>query len=219
MPSPGGMVDGATRLQPVAPRLVVMTNVASVGRDALLRRLNACCAAARPGTVLVVLRDPELPIRDRVTLGRELRRLTTDTGQRFSVRDRLDIAELLDADGVHLAESSIDGERIRRRVARPWLLSRAWHSLDTAPPRDVDFVLLSPVCATRKTRSAIGLEALALFSATHPAARVCALGGVDASNAASCLQHGAAAVAVMGAVLDVEDCSPLLESLEIRRNT
>jgi thiamine-phosphate pyrophosphorylase len=201
------------------PRLVVMTNVTGAGRDVLLRRLGACCAKSTPGTVLVVLRDPELSIRERLSLGRELRRMTRDTGQRLSVRDRLDLAELLEADGVHLAESSIEGGEIRRRVPKPWLLSRAWHSLKDAPPTDVDIVLLSPVCAPRKTRSAIGLAGLGRFAALHPDARLCALGGVNALNAASCLSHGAAAVAVMGAVLDVEDCSTLLEALEILRRS
>jgi thiamine-phosphate pyrophosphorylase len=209
--------DPGSSPAPTAPRLVVMTNVAWAGRDVMLRRLDACCGRAKPGSVLIVLRDPELSTRERLTLGRELRQVTTEHGQRLSVRDRLDLAELLRADGVHLSESSVDGTLIRQRFERSWSLSRAWHDLDATPPSDHDLLVLSPVCAPRKTKSAIGLPVFADFCAKHANVRVCALGGIDASNAASCLRHGAAAVAVMGAVLDSDDASSLLEALEIHR--
>jgi thiamine-phosphate pyrophosphorylase len=170
----------------------------------------------------VQLRDKSLAARNRLALGRRLISECRGRDQSFVVNDRLDLALLLEADGVHLGEGSV-----APADARTVLPDRAWISIACHDPGavrrpDADAVLLSPIVAPRKGRQALGFDGLrsarrVLASAgdtTLPA--LYALGGVDADSARECLAAGADGVAVIGAGLDGRDPLPLLGALGIR---
>jgi thiamine monophosphate synthase len=86
--------------------------------------------------------------------------------------------------------------------------------------QEVDALLVSPVCAPRKGRAALGLAALGAVGeqlrARNLSCQLYALGGVSAENAAACRTAGAFGVAAIGAAL-AADPLPLLEALELRR--
>ena len=195
------------------PRLIVVSDFTRGPAPALFERLERCLRAARPGSVLVQLREHGLGARDRLALGRSLVALARAHEQRFAVNDRLDLAVLLGADAVHLGESSVPSADARRLLPGAWL-SRAWHAPD-APTDGADALVLSPIFAPRHGRPALGVEALS--RARTGGALLYALGGVGATNAARALESGAAGVAVVGAVLEEDDPSALLWALGIER--
>jgi thiamine-phosphate pyrophosphorylase len=202
---------------PVRPRLIAITDtaVAPVGR--LEGRLAALCAAAVTGSVMIQLRDRELPVRERLELGRRLCAIARQHGQLLAVNDRLDVALLLGADGVHLGESSVEAEDARKLVGPAMMISRACHDPRRAEPRGADAVVLSPVLAARKGNPALGIAVAAEARRAARDALLYALGGVDAEGAARCLAAGFDGVAAIGAVLSRPDPRPLLEALGIVR--
>jgi thiamine-phosphate diphosphorylase len=159
---------------------------------------------------MVQLREHARPARARLALGRELGERCRAHGQWLAVNDRIDLALLLGADGLHLGEKSVDPADARKLWGTRWL-SRAAHDPDQEDLalRGADALVLSPIFAERHARPALGLRP---FSAT-----TYALGGISADNARACLDRGAAGVAVVGAVLGQDDPRPLLEALDIRR--
>jgi thiamine-phosphate pyrophosphorylase len=190
------------------PRLIAISDSARGARDEWLENLEAMLAAARPGSVLVLLRDPQSPIRERLELGRRLRALTRAHGQLLSVSDRLDLAWLLDADAVHLPESGVEtaaAQAFAREYGRRWWLSRACHDAQRLLDARADALLLSPIAEPRKGRPALGVdgvrEAVAL-RARRPAAfgdcALYALGGITRHNAGDMLAAGADGVALIG---------------------
>lgn len=193
------------------PRLIVISDSSRGSREVVLARIERCLAAAREGSVLVQLRDPELPARERLALGRALAALARRHGQAFAVNDRLDLARLLDADALHLGEASVDPADARRILPGAWI-SRAWRGT-AEPPERADALLVAPVFEARHGRSPLGL---AVLGAPHGSAKLYALGGVSAGNARAALEAGADGVAVIGAVLDHDDPLPLLGALGIR---
>lgn len=206
------------QLQGPPPRLIVITDLSVAGSEAaLLRRIGTLAARAAPGTVVVQLRDTCRPARERLAIGRELRRITLQTGQWLAVNDRLDLAVLLEAEWVHLGERSVSVADARSLMGGKVRISRACHDPSRANS-GADAILLSPVIAARKGRDALGPAALARArSAVGAASWVYALGGVSAATAESCLAAGADGVAVIGAALDGSAPEPLLEALKIRR--
>lgn len=198
------------------PRLLILTDTTAVVSSMMLERLEAAQAAAAPGTVAVVLRDKQLPARERLALGRRLRGSSQKAGQALLVADRLDLAVLLDADGVHLPESGVGSGDARRLLGAGAFLTRAWHDPGRVPPPELDGVLLSPVVAARKGNPALGVQTLKAFAA-RTGQRVYALGGVDALSSQACLGAGATGVAVIGAVLKQPRAEPLLRALSILR--
>lgn len=197
------------------PRVIVVTDFARPGAESHLARITHLVESARPGSVMIQLRDHELAARRRLEFGRVLRELTRRTEQWFVVNDRLDLWKLLEADGVHLGEASVGSTEARAFGAR-WI-SRAVHRLDAIADADVDAILLSPIVEARHGRPPLGMEALSRARARLAGKKLFALGGVTASLAATCLAHGADGVAVVGAALDTDDPEPLVSALDIGR--
>jgi thiamine-phosphate pyrophosphorylase len=202
------------------PRLIAVTDTTVAPRGVLEARLEVLLRAAAPGSVMVQLRDRQLPDRDRIALGHELRALTRRHRQLFAVNDRCDLAFLLDTDGLHLGEQSISPEDARKLVGSLWI-SRACHDPSRAEPLGADAVVLAPVLAPRKGASALGLGAIAAARGglAGSSTLLYALGGVDAASAPACLAAGADGVAAIGAVLDGRDVLSLLDALGISART
>jgi thiamine-phosphate pyrophosphorylase len=194
------------------PRLMVITDARVAWGELLLERVERVVALARPGSVLVQLRDRDVPIRERLALGRALRRLTRHHGQALAVNDRLDLARLLDADALHLGEHGVPVEDARR-VWGGRFVSRACHDPEQAEPGGADAVVLSPILAPRKGAPALGVGGLAAARARVGTALLFALGGVDGAGARACLAAGADGVAAIGAAIDGRDPRPLVAAV------
>jgi thiamine-phosphate pyrophosphorylase len=210
-----------------APRLIVISDRESGPIDAWLRHLEQLLALAEPGSVQVLLRDPRLPIRERRHFGERLRELTEQHQQSLSVGDRLDLAVLLRADGVHLSEASVtsaDARAFARRYGQRWAVSAAAHAAERCLAASEDALLLSPSMAPRKGRPALGLEGLrrarrvwATRSEALGSCRLYALGGVTSQNARALLEAGADGVALIGELFEPGAPTALVNALGIRR--
>ena len=131
------------------------------------------------------------------------------------------------ADGIHLPQGCSVTEAQKLAVDGA-LVGVSTHSLQEAmraADHAVDYVTLSPIYPTSSKPGygpALGLDVLRHVADSIPTP-VIALGGVTADNAASCLEAGAAGVAVMGAVMKAEDpevaVAGLLERLKSARTT
>ncbi len=203
-------------------RLIALTDRTIANAALTLARLDRALSRARPGSVLVQLRDRELSAAERLAFGAELRALTRAHGQLFQVNDRLDLAVLLAADGVHLGESSVTAEDARRLLGAESFVTRACHDAERAGELNADAVLLSPVFEPRKGAAALGLAAVTRACERLREAgrntRVFALGGVRAENAVDCLAAGAQGVAAIGAVVGVDEPDAILLALGIARS-
>jgi thiamine-phosphate pyrophosphorylase len=209
------------------PRLMVISDAEQGALGPWFDELSRLLFGARPGSVLVLLRDRQLPIRERLELGERLRRLTQEHGQGLLVSDRLDLAALLDADGVHLSEASVrveDARAFAAQMGKTWLISAACHTPEQLSRARADALLLSPILAPRKGRPALGVDGLTrALEARHRRAAglgpcwLYALGGVTRDHAAELLAAGADGVALIGDLFVPGAAPALLASLGIER--
>ncbi|MCC6559063.1 MAG: thiamine phosphate synthase [Polyangiaceae bacterium] len=206
------------------PPLVTLITAAGVVPEPMLiariEALGALPAEAR-GRVAVQLRDPELGSRALLGLGERLRDATGALGVALIVNDRIDLALLLGADGVHLGRRSVRIEDARALVGRTALVSVACHDVEDvarAAEAGADAAVLSPIFATPGKGPPIGVEALReARRRIGGAARtmgLIALGGVDASSASACIEAGADGVAAIRA-----DPAALLRAVRAGRIT
>ena len=157
---------------------------------AIVDSLPTAQAAVDAGATVVQLRV-KAPTEAIVERGRGFSSL----GVTFVVNDDVDAALALGADGVHLGQGDAGAEDAR---ANGLLLGRSVTALDQVAGLDADYLGAGPVWETPSKDDAeppIGLEGLRAICVAAEVP-VVAIGGIDASNAAACIEAGAAGVAV-----------------------
>jgi thiamine-phosphate diphosphorylase len=163
---------------------------------AIVTGLEAAIAAVDAGATVVQLRV-KAPTDEVVRRGAGLREL----GVTFVVNDDVQAALALGADGVHLGRRDEGAARAREHGL---LLGRSVASEEEASAADADYLGAGPVWETPSKADAdpaIGLEGLRRICCVVDVP-VVAIGGVDASNAAACIEAGASGVAVIRAASD-----------------
>jgi thiamine-phosphate pyrophosphorylase len=207
------------------PRLVAITDANVLAGTALISHAQQLAHSGAAGSIAFLLRDHDVSASARLELGEQLRRVTRAAGQQLWVADRIDLALLLDADGLHLGEGSVRASDARLLFGAKGSVSRAWHrprvtEQDLPELEGVDALVLSPIFQPRKGRAALGptaLRALARsLAAVGSPARVYALGGVTAPDVATCDHEGATGVAAIGTALGPDSLS-LVRALGIER--
>ncbi|HTP49357.1 MAG TPA: thiamine phosphate synthase [Anaeromyxobacteraceae bacterium] len=191
----------------VLPHVYLVTD-AEAGAD-LVARVEAALRGLPREAVAVQLRAKEEGGRALLAAARALRRVTEESGQLLVVNDRLDVALLAEADGVHLPSHGVPPAAARRLLGSGRLVGVSCHSAaDVLRARQggADFATFGPVFPTpSKLRYGppVGLERLREAAATG--LPVLGLGGVDVARAPEVMAAGAYGVAAIRAWLVAGD--------------
>ena len=171
---------------------------------ALVDDLAIARAALAGGATVLQLRLKSVATRDVIDRGRAFRDLAAGAAAAFVVNDDVEAAIRLHADGVHLGRRD---EGHDDALTAGLMLGLSAASVDEARDAErlgADYVGAGPVWATPTKPDAdpaIGLDGLAEICAAV-SLPVVAIGGVDATNAAACIEAGAHGVAVVRAATD-----------------
>jgi len=127
---------------------------------------------------------------------------------RVLVNRRVDVALAARADGVHLGFDGMPPEAARRLLGRDALIGIATHhpqELSGAAGGPLSYAHLAPIFQplSKTGRPPLGLAAIR--EAARHGVPVIAQGGIEAENARSCVEAGAAGVAVTGSILACAD--------------
>jgi thiamine-phosphate pyrophosphorylase len=155
-----------------------------------------------------------LPARELLRLADALRSITAATATRLMVHDRVDLARLCDADGVHLPSHGLPVATVRRFLGAGALVGRSTHAGDearTAVADGADYAFLGPIWPTASHPDRAPLGPAVLQSAGL--APVIAIGGVTAPRAAEARAAGARGVAAIRALWDAPDPAAAARSL------
>ncbi|KAA9399869.1 thiamine phosphate synthase [Haloarcula sp. CBA1130] len=187
------------------------------------RTTDAIVADAIDGGVGVVqLREKDRTARERYELGRELRELTREAGVAFVVNDRVDIAQALDADGVHLGDDDLPVSVARDLLGADALIGRSVSTVEaakTAAAAGADYLGVGAVFATGSKDDidddeyAIGTDRVAAIAEAVDIPFV-GIGGITAENATEVAEAGADGVAVITEVTQADDPTAATEALQ-----
>jgi len=162
------------------------------------------------GVRLVQLRAKGLDSRDFLSLARRLKGLASSCGALFIVNDRADIALASGADGLHLGQSDIPVDEVRRLLGKDKLIGLSTHNLLQARRADetaADYISFGPVFATTTKVNAdppLGLKALKDARGIIQKPLV-AIGGIRKESLADVFACGVDAAAVISHILKSED--------------
>ncbi len=174
-------------------------------------------ALARAGCRLVQLRAKELSGEEFYRWALAAREVCRECGIRLIINDRVDVALLVGADGVHLGQDDLSPRSARKILGPHAVIGLSTHDVGeatraaTAP---VDYVAIGPIFETStKTsgRSTLGIEGARAIRAVVDKPLV-AIGGITVERAPMLFEAGIDGVAVISALKRGEDLE-----LEARR--
>ena len=178
-------------------RVVVITD-RQLCADVPARLLEILRAVPR-GSVAVQIREKDLDGGALLAFARPIADVCRRESAPLWVNDRLDVAMVLAADGVHLPERGLPIADARRGPA----VGASRHSIDAAleAARDgADVVQLGPIWPSPGKSEALGALALRVRSRLPLAVKLVAVGGIDSvEHAKEAVLAGADAVALIRA--------------------
>ncbi|HEY3421966.1 MAG TPA: thiamine phosphate synthase [Methanocellaceae archaeon] len=162
------------------------------------------------GADAIQLRDKTMSGKDLLRAAKELRTVTKNAGVTFIVNDRLDVALLSGADGVHLGQDDLPARYARSIAPKGFILGVSARNLEEAVLAEqdgADYIGLGPICDTSSKEDAgngcgFGLIAEVKSRVSIP---VIAIGGLGCGNAEKAIKAGADGLAVISAVVSQDD--------------
>ncbi|MFO7607182.1 MAG: thiamine phosphate synthase [Desulfurivibrionaceae bacterium] len=161
------------------------------------------------GARIVQLRDKESDDRSLYEKALIFRRKTAEAGALFLVNNRLDIAMLADADGVHLGNSDIPVEAARRLVPEMIIgvSANTREQAASAQSRGASYFNIGPLFET-KTKAGltefIGSGAIKSYAAAS-SLPFTVMGGIKFNHIDELTANGAKRIAVVTALTQAED--------------
>jgi thiamine-phosphate pyrophosphorylase len=161
------------------------------------------------GARLIQVRNKKAGARELLQQVERILRLAPADAQ-VIINDRVDVALVAGAAGVHVGQTDLPPVEARRVLGAERVVGFSTHNLAQAVGAGklpVDYVAVGPVFPTTTKENpdpVIGLEGLAhICSALHKP--VVAVGGIRLENAPDVLKAGAASIAVIRDLLDSSD--------------
>lgn len=191
--------------------------------DSVLPEVSLVDKAARlvaGGARVVQLRMKRTPVRDALAATRRVVALCRRAGALCLVNDRVDLALLADADGVHVGDEDVPAQDARALLGPGRLVGvtvRDGVGARAAHAAGADYVGLGPIFPTSTKQvpaPVLGLEVFAAVVRDSPLP-VVGIGGVGLSNIASVAAAGAYCAAVVSDALLAEDITERVRRLAV----
>jgi len=185
-----------------------------MGRDPI----EMIAAQIRGGADVIQLREKNMSKRQALVLGLAIRELTAQEGALFMVNDDLDLALILEADGVHLGQDDIPIQ-YARPLLKDKIIGISTHSLDQARKaidNGADYIGIGPAFKTEtkiKTDPVVGVD-LILEVQELSSVPVIAIGGIGERNVDLLVNKGIRRVAIISDILSSKDIEARTRALK-----
>jgi len=192
---PQSMLAPFSRLYPILDASLESLETVTLGVGAL----------ARAGCRLVQLRAKDLSGEEFHRFALAAREASRESGIRLVINDRVDVALLVGADGVHLGQDDVSPEGARRILGDSAIIGLSTHGVEearraaTAP---VDYLAIGPIFGTSTKasgRSTLGVEGARAVRAVVEKPLV-AIGGITLERAPALLDAGIDGLAIISAL-------------------
>lgn len=170
------------------------------------------------GAKILQLRAKKLSSKEFLETARIIRKITKDRGAVFIVNDRVDIALLTDADGVHLGQNDLPVREARRLLGNDKIIGYSTHNMRearVAKKLPVDYISFGPIFPTKTKEDAQTPKGIKGLSEIRKAVNIpiVAIGGITETNLIYVLKEGADSAAMISEILTEKDISKKVNRL------
>lgn len=173
--------------------------------------VDIVAAAVKGGVTMVQLREKTADTREFLEIARAIKAVLQPHGVPLIVNDRVDIALAVDAEGVHVGQSDMPIEIVRKLIGPGKIvgLSCSRREYVLAPDTETaDYLGIGPLYAqTTKPNANARPHGPEGFKALRALTKkpVMAIGGIKPDNAAPVVAAGADGLAVVSAIVSADD--------------
>jgi thiamine-phosphate pyrophosphorylase len=172
--------------------------------------LDIVSAAVAGGVTVVQLREKDCSTREFIEQALAIREFLKAQRIPLIINDRLDVAQAVKADGVHLGQTDMALAMAREIIGDSMIIGISAESLQDAIEAEkggADYLGVSPIYTTptkTDTAPALGLAGLQQIRDSVRLPLV-GIGGLNRENAAEVIRNGADGVAVVSAIVAADD--------------
>lgn len=194
------------RVWPKTDLYGITDHALSLGRD----NISVVRELLEEGIKIIQYREKERKMGVMLEECRAIRRLTREYEATFIVNDHVDIALLVDADGVHVGQDDLPVAEVRRLLGPDKIIGLSTHSPEQARmaiSAGADYIGVGPIYATKTKKDVcepVGLEYLK-YVVDNLEIPFVAIGGIKASNINDVVKAGARCCVVVSAFVGAEN--------------
>ncbi len=165
--------------------------------------------ALKGGVTFVQLREKDLDEERFLEEAKEIKELCRRYQVPFVINDNVDIAQAVDADGVHVGQSDMEAGDVRARLGQDKIIGVSAQTVEQAllaESRGADYLGVGAVFATGSKADASEMDhetVKAICQAVH--IPVIAIGGITRENVGALAGTGVCGAAVISAIFAQED--------------
>lgn len=190
---------------------LVTDEKACLGKD-----FYACIEEAIKGGVKIVqLREKNISTKDFYEKALKVKEICKNYGALFIINDRLDIAQAIGADGVHLGQSDIPIEKAREILKDKFLIGATARNVEEAKRAELlgaDYIGSGTIfgTSTKDNAKKLGMEELKKIVASVKIP-VFAIGGININNVSSLKNIGLQGICAVSGILSEKDCKKAVD--------
>lgn len=174
------------------------------------------------GIKIVQYRAKTKDTREKVKEAREIRELCRKNGVIFIVNDNVDIALLVDADGVHIGQEDMHPDDVRKLIGDNKIIGLSTHSekqgMEAYKNPNVDYIGVGPIFpTTTKDTTPVGLGYLE-YAVKNLDLPFVAIGGIKAHNIDAIIAKGAQRVCLISEIVGADSISDMARNLQEKFN-
>lgn len=180
--------------------------------------LECVKAMIEGGIKIIQYRDKTKSIKEKVKEAREIRELCKRNGVIFIVNDHVDIAILVDADGVHIGQDDMDPSDVRKLIGNNKIIGLSTHSEEQGMKAylnpDVDYIGVGPIFpTTTKDTAPVGLGYLE-YAVKNLHLPFTAIGGIKEHNLHEIISRGAKNVCLVSDIVGADNITEKVKDLQ-----
>lgn len=174
------------------------------------------------GIKIVQYRAKTKDTREKVKEAREIRELCRKNGVIFIVNDNVDIALLVDADGVHIGQEDMHPDDVRKLIGDNKIIGLSTHSekqgMEAYKNPNVDYIGVGPIFpTTTKDTTPVGLGYLE-YAVKNLDLPFVAISGIKAHNIDAIIAKGAQRVCLVSEIVGADSISDMARNLQEKFN-
>ena len=173
--------------------------------------------AIKGGVKIVQLREKNMSTKDFYEKALKVKEICKKYGALFIINDRLDIAQVVGADGVHLGQSDMPIEKAREILKEKFLIGATARNVEEARKAELlgaDYIGSGAIFGTITKDNAKKLEMEELkkivASVKIP---VFAIGGINIDNVSSLKNIGLQGICAVSGILSEKDCKKAVDMM------